>query len=118
MSPALHPLDNPVAIWQYGHIIMDTKTRARYTGRARVIKSLSHPTRLFIVDTLAAGEKCVRDLTELVGCDMSTMSKHLAVLKTAGVVQDEKRGACIYYTLRCPCILDFFRCADKVLASS
>ena len=46
---------------------------------------------------------------------MSTMSKHLSILKNAGVVTDEKRGACIYYTLRCPCILNFFTCTDKVI---
>lgn len=86
-----------------------------YQSHARIMKSLAHPTRLFIVDRLAAREFCVKDLTKMVGCDMSTLSKHLSILRNAGVVVDEKRGACIYYTLRCPCILDFFTCTDKVL---
>jgi DNA-binding transcriptional ArsR family regulator len=87
----------------------------RYEPRARIMKALAHPTRLFIVDRLARQEYCVNELTDMVGCDMSTMSKHLSVLRDAGIVRDEKRGACIYYTLRCPCILNFFTCTDSVL---
>jgi len=87
----------------------------RYEFRARIMKSLAHPTRLFIVDQLARQEYCVNELTSMIGCDMSTVSKHLGILREAGVVRDEKRGACIYYTLRCPCILNFFTCADTVM---
>ena len=87
----------------------------RYEPRARIMKALAHPTRLFIVDQLAGQEYCVNELTDMVGCDMSTMSKHLSLLRDAGIVRDEKRGACIYYTLRCPCILNFFTCTDKVM---
>jgi ArsR family transcriptional regulator len=57
----------------------------------------------------------VRELTELVGADMSTVSKHLAILKAAGIVQDEKRGAQVYYHLRCRCILGFFDCVEAAL---
>jgi DNA-binding transcriptional ArsR family regulator len=94
---------------------MDTMTALKYAGRARVIKSLAHPSRLLIVDRLAEHEHSVGELTTLVGSDMSTVSKHLSVLKNAGVVQDEKRGASIYYSLRIPCILNFFKCADAVI---
>ncbi len=69
----------------------------RYEPRARIMKALAHPTRLFIVDQLAGQEYCVNELTDMVGCDMSTMSKHLSLLREAGIVRDEKRGACIYY---------------------
>ena len=94
---------------------MDTKTARKYERRAAVIKALAHPSRLYIVDRLAEHEYCVNELTDMVGCDMSTMSKHLSILRNAGVVVDEKRGACIYFTLRCPCILNFFTCTDTVL---
>ena len=94
---------------------MDTKTSQKYERRADVIKALAHPTRLYIVDRLAEHEHCVNELTTLIGSDMSTVSKHLSVLRNAGVVQDEKRGASIYYTLRIPCILNFFKCADAVI---
>jgi DNA-binding transcriptional ArsR family regulator len=94
---------------------MDTKTSQRYERRARVIKALAHPSRLLIIDKLAEHEHSVGELTTLIGSDMSTVSKHLSVLKNAGVVQDEKRGASIYYSLRVPCILNFFKCADAVI---
>jgi DNA-binding transcriptional ArsR family regulator len=94
---------------------MDAKSARKYAQRTNVIKALAHPSRLYIVDTLAEGERCVNELTTLVGSDMSTVSKHLSVLKNAGVVKDERRGASVYYSLRIPCILSFFKCADAVL---
>jgi len=94
---------------------MNTKTLQKYEGRVRVIKALAHPSRLYIVDMLAEHEHSVGELTTLVGSDMSTVSKHLGVLKNAGVVKDEKRGASIYYSLRISCILNFFKCADAVI---
>jgi DNA-binding transcriptional ArsR family regulator len=94
---------------------MDTKTALKYKRRAQVIKALAHPSRLLIVDRLGEHECCVNELTTLIGSDMSTVSKHLSVLKNVGVVQDEKRGASIYYSLRISCILSFFKCADAVI---
>ena len=94
---------------------MDAKTSQKYNRRSQVIKALAHPSRLYIVDKLAEREHCVNELTSLIGSEMSTVSKHLSVLKNAGVVKDEKRGASIYYSLRIPCILNFFKCADAVL---
>jgi len=83
--------------------------------RARVMKALAHPSRLFIVDELSRGERCVRELTDMIGADVSTVSKHLALLKKAGVVLDEKRGQQVFYRLRVPCILNFFGCVEAVL---
>jgi len=94
---------------------MDPRTALKYQRRAGVIKALAHPSRLLIVDKLAEHEHSVGELTTLVGSDMSTVSKHLSVLKNAGVVRDEKRGASIYYSLRISCILNFFKCADAVI---
>lgn len=96
---------------------MNTRTQARYETRARVIKALGHPTRLFIVDELSRGERSVLDLTAQVGSDVSTVSRHLAVLKSVDLVQTEKRGSQVFYSLRVPCVLDFFGCVDAVLKS-
>jgi len=76
---------------------------------------MAHPTRLFIFDQLSHGERCVCELTKMIGADMSTVSRHLAVLKGAGVVDDEKRGAQVFYKLRMPCILNFFECVESVI---
>lgn len=96
---------------------MNARTQAHYETRARVIKALGHPTRLFIVDELSRGERSVLDLTAKVGADVSTVSRHLAVLKSVELVQTEKRGPQVFYSLRVPCVLDFFGCVDAVLKS-
>jgi DNA-binding transcriptional ArsR family regulator len=88
--------------------------RTRYEEKARLMKALAHPTRLFIVDELSRGERCVCDLRDMVGADISTVSKHLALLKTAGVVSDDKRGQQVFYRLRTPCVLNFFACVRQV----
>lgn len=97
---------------------MDEKTHARYDARANIFKALGHPTRLFMVDVLSNGERCVCELTEQVGADMSTVSKHLSVLKAAGIVATEKRGLMVFYRLRMPCVLKTFGCIESVLESN
>ncbi|MEF3696777.1 ArsR/SmtB family transcription factor [Desulfolutivibrio sp.] len=90
-------------------------TRETFAERARIIKALAHPSRLLIVDELSRGERCVCELTELVGHDISTVSKHLSLLKKSGLVVDEKRGLQVYYRLKTPCVLNFFTCIENVL---
>ena len=97
---------------------MDPKIKARYEARAGIIKAMSHPTRLFMVDELSRGERCVHELTEMVGADVSTISKHLSILKGVGIVADEKRGSQVFYTLRVPCVLNFFSCVESVLKAN
>ena len=97
---------------------MEPNTQAKFELRAKIIKSLAHPTRLFIVDELKKGEKCVCELTEMIGADSSTVSKHLAILKNAGIVQDEKRGLQVYYRLRMGCVLNFFSCIESVVKTN
>jgi ArsR family transcriptional regulator len=94
---------------------MDAETRTRFEDRARVLKAMAHPTRLYMVDVLSDGERCVHELTEMVGVDMSTVSKHLSVLRSVGIVSDEKRGSEVYYSLRMACVLGFFDCVEAVL---
>ena len=95
------------------------KTQAPYEARVRVVKAMAHPTRMFIVDELSrVGERCVCELTEMIGDDVSTVSKHLSILKNAGIIADDKRGNQVFYRLRVPCILDFFRCVESVIEGS
>ena len=97
---------------------MNPRTKAVFEARAKIIKAMAHPTRLFMVDVLSRKERCVAELTELVGDDMSTISKHLAVLRGVGIVADDRRGAQIYYRLRMPCVLNFFSCVETVLQTT
>jgi ArsR family transcriptional regulator len=95
------------------------KTQAPYEARVRVVKAMAHPTRMFIVDELSrVGERCVCELTELIGDDVSTVSKHLSILRNAGIIAHDKRGNQVFYRLRVPCIVDFFRCLESVIEGS
>jgi ArsR family transcriptional regulator len=94
---------------------MYRKNRTLYEKRSQVFKALAHPARLFMVEQLAAGEKCVCELTAMVDLDTSTVSKHLSVLKNAGVVSDEKRGLLVYYSIKMNCVLGFSSCVQESL---
>ena len=94
-----------------------TVDRDYFETRANILKALAHPSRLMIVDELSRGERCVCDLTELVGHDISTVSKHLNLMKKNGLVEDEKRGKQVYYRLRVPCVLNFFHCVESVIGA-
>ena len=69
-------------------------------ARAEIFKALGHPARLAMVVALGEGERCVCELQELVGSDMSTVSKHLTVLRTVGLVEADKRGKQVFYSLQ------------------
>ena len=94
---------------------MKTVNDADHKQRAQVFKALGHPSRLAMVEALLDGEKCVCELQELVGSDMSTVSRHLSVLRNAGLVDDRKDGLKVFYSLRMPCVAGFFECVDEVL---
>jgi len=94
---------------------MVAKDENVFRRQARVLKALANETRLQIVDRLLRGECSVGELTELVGSDRSTVSKHLAVLRSHGIVNDRRDGNVVYYTLLTPCVMSFFSCATQVL---
>ncbi len=83
--------------------------------QARVLKALANEARLKIVDRLSRGECSVGELTDLVGLDRSTVSKHLAVLRSHGIVEDRREGNVVYYMLLTPCVMNFFSCARQVI---
>ena len=93
---------------------MTATAQAEYKAQARIIKALAHPTRLFIVDELSRGERCVCELTDMIGVEMPTVSRHLSQLRNVGILEDEKRGAQVFYRLRVPCVLNFFKCVQAV----
>jgi DNA-binding transcriptional ArsR family regulator len=92
---------------------MKTNEQIDRAARAKVFKALGHPSRLLMVEALGLGEKCVCELRDLVGSDISTVSKHLSVLKEAGIVQDDRRGTSIYYSLRMQCVTAFLGCVRR-----
>ena len=82
---------------------------------AVIIKAMGHPSRLAMLLALAKGELCVCALKEIVGADMSTVSKHLSLMRSAGLVEDRKQGLKVFYRLTRPCIVEFLNCIDTMV---
>jgi len=90
----------------------DTESMRR---RAEIFKALGHPSRLAMIVALGQRTLCVNDLQQRVGSDISTVSKHLSVLRAVGLIESDKQGKQVFYSLRLPCILEFLECADRAL---
>jgi DNA-binding transcriptional ArsR family regulator len=86
-----------------------------FRSQARVLKALANGARLMIVDRLSRGECSSGELTRLVGLDQTTVSKHLAVLRAHGIVDDRREGSAVYYRLMTPCVTNFFSCVTQVM---
>ncbi len=89
--------------------------RSTIRRQADILKALAHESRLLIVHRLAEGDCTPGELTTLVGSDQSTVSKHLSLLKLHGIVSDRRDGVQVLYSLRTPCVLEFFACASQVI---
>ena len=88
-----------------------------YHRQAVILKALAHPTRLYVASLLSKGPMCVCGITDRIGDDISTISKHLSVMKEAGILSCEKKGLQVIYTLKTPCVTGVFSCADRVISS-
>ena len=101
-----------------GNPVVSARELARLRMHAGVLKALAHPTRLLVVRKLAEREHCVCELTSMVSADVSTVSKHLSVLKHAGIVYDERRGNQVFYRLLCPSLVGLLDCIEQELAAA
>ena len=86
-----------------------------FQKQAEIVKAMGHPVRIAVVDLLKDGQQCVCDIAEHVGSERSNVSKHLAVMHAAGIVEQRKEGLKVLYKLKTPCILQFFSCISGVL---
>jgi len=89
--------------------------KKRFEKRAEIIKAMANAARLMIVEELSRNEKSVGALTDLVDLDISTVSRHLLILRHAGIVACRRNGNKILYRLRTPCVLNFIDCVEKVM---
>ena len=94
---------------------MKTAEKRLYKLKAEIIQAAAHPLRLAIIDLLSKGEFCVCDITERVGAERSNVSRHLALMLKAGVVDCRKEGLKVIYQLKTPCIMNFLACVNNVL---
>lgn len=97
---------------------MTDKEKVLIEAKAKVLKALAHPTRLWMAEQLSTGEMCVCEFVDQIDADFSTISKHLSILKQAGIVGDDKRGKQVFYKLKVPCVLQFISCVEAVIESN
>lgn len=86
--------------------------------RAKVVKAMAHPVRLMVIEFLRKREHSFSEIFDLFKLDKSTVSKHLLVLKEAGIISSRKEGTDMIYKLEVPCIIDFFSCVTAVIKSN
>ena len=95
---------------------MNPARQLDYTEHAEIYKALAHPTRLFIVYEIAENKRSVTELATKVGVDISTMSKHLEILRSRKIISRVKEGNQVFYKLEFTCLLNFFECVNNNLA--
>jgi ArsR family transcriptional regulator, arsenate/arsenite/antimonite-responsive transcriptional repressor len=96
---------------------MNRASSPRYELQAEIFKALTHPDRLRMLDLLKDRPWCVCELAAQVGVSKSVASKHLSLLKAAGIIDDEKQGTRVEYRLVAPCILEMAACAEKAIVA-
>lgn len=87
----------------------------KYKAQTKILKAMANETRLLILDKLKTREHTVKELTDIAGLDQSTISKHLSILSSVGIVDSRKEGNLSFYRLLTPCVLDMFGCTSKVI---
>jgi ArsR family transcriptional regulator len=82
--------------------------------KARFFRALAHPTRIRILEILMRGGRTVYELQEALSLDQPLVSQQLAVLRNHGIVNAEKEGLSVRYTLRDPLIGELLDVARQI----
>ncbi len=82
---------------------------------ADVLKSLSQPTRLKIIDFLRAGERCVCEIFPAIDEEQSNTSRHLTSMQTHGILSRRKEGVKIYYAVKHPEVFEIIDRAEEIV---
>jgi ArsR family transcriptional regulator, virulence genes transcriptional regulator len=93
---------------------LDVSREADRQRSAAVARALGDPKRLCVLESLAAGELSVGDLSSQVGCQVPNMSQHLAVLRSAGLVSTRREGNTVYYRLADPRVLEAYHLLQTI----
>ncbi len=95
--------------------MLSKRKQLLFEKQAEIAKAIAHPLRIAVVNFLKDGEQCVCDIAEHVGSERSNVSRHLSVMRNAGLLEYRKEGLKVIYRLKCACIVDFFSCVSSVL---
>jgi ArsR family transcriptional regulator len=85
--------------------------RQRY---AAISRALADAKRLCVLECLAQGERSVSDLSREASCQVPNMSQHLAVLRSAGLVESRREGNTVLYRLSDPRIIEAYKLIQSV----
>jgi DNA-binding transcriptional ArsR family regulator len=95
--------------------MLDKNRQLLFEKQAEIARAIAHPLRVAILDFLKDGDQCVCDIAEFTGSERSNVSRHLAVMVNAGLLEYRKEGLKVIYRLKCKCVTDFFTCAAMVV---
>ncbi|MEW6448168.1 MAG: metalloregulator ArsR/SmtB family transcription factor [Bacillota bacterium] len=82
---------------------------------AEILRVLGHPLRLKIIECLRGGERCVCEIIPAVGAEQSVVSKHLALLRQAGLLSCRKEGLRVIYWVRDPKAFEICDLAREII---
>lgn len=91
-------------------------TDGELNGIAQHFKLLGEPMRLKILQALCRKPLTVTEIVEATGATQANISKHLALLATAGILTREKDGQCVYYGMKDPLTLKLCELVHEQLA--
>src|SRR5690242_8267522 len=84
------------------------------TFKARFFKALAHPTRIRILEILTHGGRTVYELQQALTLEQATVSQQLAVLRNQGIVNADKEGLAVRYSLRDPLVSELLGVARRI----
>ncbi len=80
---------------------------------AEFFKALSHPVRLRIISILIDGKQCVKNLGELLSMSQPSVSQHLSILRSRGIVGWKREGSIICYYIKDERVLKLYNMLFK-----
>lgn len=83
--------------------------------KAEIFKALAHPLRVLIFESLQSGEKSVTELTRSLSEKEPVISKHISIMKRAGILKTRKEGTKVYYSIKFECLKGIFPCINTAL---
>ncbi len=94
---------------------MDESVAKRLVLTAELFKAIGHPDRLAMLERLAERPWCVCELAAGLGLNKSVASKHLSLLHSLGLLDMEKKGTQVIYTLIVPCVIEMGKCSYRAI---
>lgn len=93
-------------------------SRPVYEVKAEFFKTLSHPTRIRILEVLRHGPVAVSDIADQVGVAGSALSQHLSALRRAGILTSHRENRTVTYTPVDTRIFVLLETAKQILTTS